>query len=713
MADPVILRLRVSGEDHEYNLLIHPASGLLQSDIPPVLRVTDPSVGGTGVVGTNHVYAAGSNSAGLPSTAVWALDGTSTGVAAVPGTPYIPDAAANGKRLSVIELVDGFPSLTASSPEIIVVNDTSATAFPAVLTQAQLDTVIIEEITDPDDPDAGTSGGRRRGWFSGLPVYAGFSWVWSSSLTEGGIQSTSGTIIDPAGAMPVVRTNAQPVGAEIYNVLFLVRSSDQAFRNMMPASGHTGGTVAQQITLIPTVADATRGQAKIVIEGFDDASTPTAPDWPTVSTAIVDGAVAGPISIYGMTGSYSGTGSNMQKTGANCLVPVYAEFKGDLRSSVTNRVTAQIAAFLAPGTMPFAAQGPAAAREATALAFFHILRKCARWSSLPADTKTKIDALFYGIGFASCWMVRDGSASGGNKGLMGWNSGVKGSGGNISWGPPGMVLMAGAWFGYTAFDDWLNTATIASVRSLVDAAFGDTSNLYKCLNWRNEGISAAAANGYYRATASSGAPSDTDINNSVGRFIYYTVGKLTDPEKIIVPTGDNGFNKCMPTERRNFGSNPYGGVVQHTSLNGDNGGYKVGGVVRGYVYNNKASTPWLGREDCMIWELSATDNEGLRMSLPYAMWTICLCNSIFIALLMAGNLNFSSPAMVALMSRWKKANAVVKHFQANDFNSIAHASASANGGAGMTPRWSDYSNELYIPQRMFLYDTVLTKAGAV
>jgi hypothetical protein len=507
--------------------------------------------------------------------------------------------------------------------------------------------------------------------------------------------------------MPIIRTDSQPKDETIYNVLQVRRNSDLAFKNMMPPSGTTGGTVAQKITLIPTAVDATRGQAPIVIEGF--AGTPTN-DWPAVSTAIVDAAVAAPTAQFGMTGGYSGTGSNMQSTANTCLIPVYAEFKGDLRSSVTDKVTAQLNAFIAASTMPYNASGPAAGRELVALAFFHILRKTARWAGLSVATKAKIDAIFYCLAFGSCWQVCDGSLSGGDLTLQGNNTQIRTAGANIAVGYPFIVLSAGAWFGYTVLDDWLNTATIAAARTLASDNFGTNSNLYKCLNWRNLGISQATADTYYRANASTTAPSDADINASVGRFIYYTNGKLSNPETILLPNAERGMNRSIPSQQKSQGSNPYIGLVQHTSLNG--AGYMVYGVLRGYVYNNKNSTPHLGDDDCCVYELSSIDAEGLRMSLPYAMWTVSATNSMLMSLLMAGNFNFASSAMIALMHRWKKASEVVKHFQANDFNSIAHAGAAANGGAGEGPRWSDSAPHLYVPQQMFIWDTVLAKAGA-
>jgi len=115
MGDYVLIRMRVSGEEEDFTLIIHPASGMVQSDIPPIVRTAQPTISGTGVVGTNHNYTAGVNSADLPMVGEWALDGTGTGVPAVVGTPYIPAASANGKRLSVIEIVPGFPTLTAEA----------------------------------------------------------------------------------------------------------------------------------------------------------------------------------------------------------------------------------------------------------------------------------------------------------------------------------------------------------------------------------------------------------------------------------------------------------------------------------------------------------------------------------------------------------------------------------------------------------------------
>jgi hypothetical protein len=349
--------------------------------------------------------------------------------------------------------------------------------------------------------------------------------------------------------------------------------------------------------------------------------------------------------------------------------------------------------------------GPGAAQEAYALAWFHGLRETDLWDGISANTKARIDAIFHALALIRAWEGNDSSDSHGEWTICGGKDiDYKDVGPNISFSIPAQLVLAGEWFGYDELEDWLDSTSIAAVRTEVKNAFGGTSgNLYKTLNWRNLDISEAEGEEYYRAGPSIDAPTDAQINASLKGLKYYGA-PLSNLALFLLPKSDRGLNKVLPPTRRTAGSNEWVGVNQF-AVDG-NEGMTVDGKKRGYCLGDGSEMPHLGAEGAMVYEMNGQDEGGIRSAMGYGFWTIYLVNCMLLPMAADGNVVLIDDGVDDFLERWAQARDIMKFFDAEDYNSIAHAKSKKNGGPGPVV-WSD-GREDWTPEiNFFFWDAVL------
>ena len=427
-------------------------------------------------------------------------------------------------------------------------------------------------------------------------------------------------------------------------------------------------------------------------------------DWPRMSQGHVDNAVAmGPIK-YGNQGNSS---CNYGYKGHALLAPIYAYVGGDTRDTVRNSINSTIAILTDPKKGPCGMNGPGAAQECYALAYFHWLRKSDLWPGLSATTKQRIDAIFHALAMIRAWEGNDGSASKGS-----WTiTGMKGTdfrsiGPNIAFAIPAQLVLCAEWFGYDTLVSWLNSTSIAKVRDEVKAAFGGTSsNLYLTVNWRNADISASEEGAYFRSGPSSDAPTDEQVNAALSNVHYYGA-PLTDVVKFLFPNADRGLNRALPPTKRTMGVNKWVGNNQHALDNG--AGVMVGGKKRGYCINNASKAPHIPGEGSMIYELNGQDEGGLRSSMGYAWWTAYLVNSMLFAMLLNDNKAFNDATMTDFVTRWTKAYDIIDFFDdpVNDYNSVSHISNKGGSGGPGPIVWSTGRADWMPGINQFLWDAI-------
>lgn len=710
MADPVLLKLRVSpDEDSEYTILMHPASGMMQGDIPLLTRLTAPSITGSGAAGTNHNYTAGTNSAGALTTAQWCIDGNPVATA-VPGTPYVPDASANGHSLSVREQIAGFAgtALDAES-NIIAVTDATAPSFPANLSQAELDQFDVFEITDHTDPDAGT-GGKCRLIVGTVPAWAdgvNFKMQWGASQTSGGVPDSA---TDIAAGGTYLRNNVQPVGSKRHIIFYAYRIADGARQEVTPPVGHTGGIAAHQLTLTPIPGNDTKGQGIMTIQGLDDGTTPQPGIWPMPSTIAVNEAKGANLTRMDITNVGAGVKGDTSVIGNTCLMRAYALWKGH-SSIIVSDTRAQLDAYLNPNTMPFCVAGPIAARETAFLPFSWLVQNTPSMG-ISSDERRKLDVIRDALLAGNAFIVSDKRP---NHSLLGSKTTVKGIGSNIGTTPIMTVMAAACLMGVQNAINFLENFSMATMRTRIADDFGTGSQLYLSFNWRNEGMSATDATNYNRAKASSEAPTDAQVQDALKGWSYYG-NTLPNFEALAFNNVHEALNNTLSPDMYSQGAQPYVGLVQWAATskadaaNGlTNQKIIVNGQPRGFCISNGPATPHLGDVGCMIWEWCGQDAEGLRMSVPYGEWSSRMVNAGLMCMALTEQVNFDTPLWQDFLTRWAKARDIFKHWNINDFNSIAHASTSANGGAGQPALWSTVRDNWKPNANVELWDAVLER----
>jgi hypothetical protein len=425
--------------------------------------------------------------------------------------------------------------------------------------------------------------------------------------------------------------------------------------------------------------------------------------WPKIPQEMVDAGLELPLPKYGNKGNSS---ANVGAIGTAMWSTIYGYIGGDERAEVRENVEAILDNLVSSDKGPCGMNGPGAQLEALALAWFHILRETDLWPGLSDTIKKRIDAIFHATALIRAWEGNDSSDSNGEWTICGSKSAdYRDIGPNIAFTIPAGLVLCGEWFGYDELSDWLEDTSIAAVRSEVKSAFGGTGgNLYRTLNWRNEGVSAASAEDYYRAGASSDAPSDSQINDSLANLTYYGAPFDGPLAKFLLPNDERGLNKVLPPARKAQGSNEWIGVNQFAV--DDNQGMQVEGKKRGYCLGDGPSMPHLGGEGAMIYELNGTDEGGIRSAMGYAFWTAYLVNCMLLPMAASGNVALIDDGVDDFLERWNQALEIMQFFDAEDYNSIAHAKSKANGGPGPVV-WSD-GREDWLPEiQFFFWDAIL------
>ena len=239
--------------------------------------------------------------------------------------------------------------------------------------------------------------------------------------------------------------------------------------------------------------------------------------------------------------------------------------------------------------------------------------------------------------------------------------------------------------------------TMATIRSQFADLFGTSSQLYKTLNWRKEGVSASGATSYYRAAASSQAPSDATVESALRNFKYYGAA-LPDLQAILLPNSTRGLNRCLPPANwTDKGSNPYIGIALHSCLN--NTGITIGSTVYGACLNNKTGMPHLGDVGCMIYELNGIDEGGVRSSMGYAAWTKAVVECVLLSLAVTEAIDLTSPQMSDFLIRWNKTSDIIDHFDENDYRNCSHNTRDSSGNVTATKPGGPSTKHLWSAER--------------
>jgi len=425
-------------------------------------------------------------------------------------------------------------------------------------------------------------------------------------------------------------------------------------------------------------------------------------DWPVIPQSMVDTALKFPLIKYGNKGN---SNCNYGALGTALFTTVYAYIGGDERSDVRNNVTAILGQLTSPDKGPCGMNGPGAQLEALALTWFHMYRRSDLWAGTSDNVKARIDAIFHALALIRAWEGNDSSKSHGEWTITGMKgTDFKDVGPNISFPIPAVLILCGEWFGYDELNTFLNSTSIAAVRSEVKSAFGGTSgNLYKTLNWRNAGISESEQEQYYRSDTSAAAPSDSDINASLANLKYYGA-PMTDLAKFLLPNDERGLNKVLPPSKRTAGSNKYVGVNQY-AVDGDKG-VTVDGKKRGYCLGDTSKMPHHPGEGAMVYEINGVDGGGIRSAMGYAFWTVYITNCMLLPMAANSNIAFEDDGVDDFMERWSQAYDIMSFFDEEDYNSIAHIGTKNNGGPGPIV-WSEGRDSWHPDIQFFFWDAIM------
>ena len=375
---------------------------------------------------------------------------------------------------------------------------------------------------------------------------------------------------------------------------------------------------------------------------------------------------------------------------------------------MTDDITEILNSLTDPNKGPCGMSGPGAAQECYALTWFHLLRNSDLWDGVDDTKKARIDAIFHALALIRTWEGNDSSKSHGEWTITGKkDTDFKDIGPNISFSIPAQLTCCAEWFGYNELNSWLNSTTIAAVRNEVKAAFGGTGGkLYKTLNWRNEGVDQQEleAQDYYRSSVSADAPTDSDINASLKNLKYYGA-PITNLPLFLIPNPDRGYNKVLNPVKETVGKNEWVGNNQSGLNNG--AGVQVSGKKRGYCINKASETPHVPGVGAMVYEINGVDEGGLRSSMGYAWWTIYVVNCHLFPLVLNNNNALQDDGVIDFLTRWRQAYDIIKHFDKNDYNSVAHISNKGGSGGPGPIIWSD-DRETWQPDiNFFLWDALL------
>jgi hypothetical protein len=433
-------------------------------------------------------------------------------------------------------------------------------------------------------------------------------------------------------------------------------------------------------------------------------------DWPVIDKAFVDRAVGfGPPAYKNTTNSNSNYGAK----GTSLFTTIYAYNGGDKRDTVKADINEILANLIDQNKGPCGMNGPGAAQEALALAWFHLYRASDLWAGTDAGKKKKIDAIFHALAAVRAWEGNDSSASHGEWTITGRkDTDFKDIGPNISYSIPSQLVLCAEWFGYPELDQWLNSTTIAKVRTEVKEAFGGTGGkLYKTLNWKHEGVDQQEleAQDYYRCGTSADAPTDDQINASLKNLKYYGA-PMSDLAKFMVPNADRGVNKVLNPTKETVGKNEWVGNNQSGLNNG--AGTQVDGKKRGYCINKAGETPHVPGVGAMVYEINGVDEGGLRSSMGYAFWTVYVVNCQLIVLAMNDNPVLLDAKVADFIERWGQAKDIIGHFDKNDYNSVAHISNKGGSGGPGPIIWSDDKATWQSDINLFLWEAIVARAQA-
>ena len=496
-------------------------------------------------------------------------------------------------------------------------------------------------------------------------------------------------------------------------MLFWYRQSDSAVFNALPPSGATANGKA----ITATLGNAADGQIILTMVGLASGggSGGGSGTWPSIGATAIADALAQP---YGTFTNKNNAASNITKTRNFYVAMAYESFRGTTTTDAF--VLAQLDVLLAPGTMPFAAAGAPAIREASVITFFQLIKLTPRlWNALSATKKSQMEWIVRALLVANAWMASDTHPGSGGEdwSLTGFVTDVRSVGPNIAFGPVANIVNAACYLGAAEAQSFLQTVTMSSLRSQIASLFGTSSPLYKTLNWRNEGVSATAATSYFRSAASSLAPSDAAIEAALRNFKYYGAS-LSNLETMLFPNGTRSLNRCLPPSNWNEKpANPYIGIAQHSCNN--NVGIIINGLVYGAGINNKTSMPHLGDVGCTIYELNGLDDGGVRSSMGYVMWTKAGVDCVLLSLAVTGATNMASTAMADFLTRWSKANDIIDFFDVNDYRSCSHnvknssgvITSTKSGGSTSKHEWSLERPFFAVPSNKSIWEVIKAKLG--
>jgi hypothetical protein len=284
-------------------------------------------------------------------------------------------------------------------------------------------------------------------------------------------------------------------------------------------------------------------------------------------------------------------------------------------------------------------------------------------------------------------------------GMSGWAVNQLTVGANISQGPPWNCIAAACYIGTQAAISFLDTITVSSMLSQITAAgYSTSSNIYRCLNWRNEGVSDAdAVANYARARGSTWGPTNTAVHAAIRNF-RYGVGDsgvpLSDFAGMLYfgsrKRADRGWHSAFPyTNDNGSASGDLIGRVM-SGIGGTSGNGWIGpgrldsqGNMAGRCPTNAASTPHLGARPGMLWELMGRDEgPGPRCSMNYGNWLYRGVIPLVMSMELAGAIPHGNSDWDDELATLRIARDVRDHFADNGFLSYAHGGTKSGGAGG-------------------------------
>ena len=204
----------------------------------------------------------------------------------------------------------------------------------------------------------------------------------------------------------------------------------------------------------------------------------------------------------------AGAGAQMNGVySANSIVALaLAALKGDT-GSARDRLIAQLKWLMdTPSRNPLMCGAFADNTSSLVAAAIAITRKSpATWDLLGTATQTRCDLAMKAAAFDGAFVGSDanpwyGTSGGKPRTLRGWpatgGSSLKTANFNLSGMAPAMMLISMAYLGGpAAWRSFLQTTTPANLRAQLAAANLDGGNLYKTMNWRNEGYTGDVGQG--------------------------------------------------------------------------------------------------------------------------------------------------------------------------------------------------------------------------